>query len=205
MYCLLSFDNAYAHVTHTPSKCKTFASPYEGPSLTFFDHFLVHVKVQLNLWSTAEVCTIYSSPSLPMGVLGPTLDSWLLTKDNVEILAIIYTNLPMKHVFTGTLYQDHFSCQWKNVGSKSRLKQWSECIGSWNKILDVGAGFKWSLNWWLNDITKGLDFFSFFLLCHPLGQLPIVFGSKMQASRSQDCMLSQSYPARKRDCFSKNS
>lgn len=48
-------------------------------------------------------------------------------------------------------------------------------------------------------------FVFFFLLCHPLGQLYIVFGSKMAASGSQDCMLSLSYPARNREYFSQNS
>lgn len=71
----------------------------------------------------AEVCTIYSSPSLPVGVLGPTLERLLLTKDNLEILAIIYTNLSCS-MFSLVPYIRIISvASEKNVGSKSRLKQ----------------------------------------------------------------------------------
>ena len=65
------------------------------------------------------------------------------------------------------------------------------------KILDIDPGFKGTMIQWFKRYPQGTGFPPpIFLLCHPLGQLHIVFGSRMLASPRTACFLNHIWQGR---------
>lgn len=158
------------------------------------------------MWKSSYTCqaqlrifTPCSSPALPVNILGPTLEDCFLTKDNVESPTVFYTNSSYDQsiYFCWHLMSGQFQLQGTKIGIQIGLNNEEISLPHDPENSRHRSWFQGNHDPVIQTVFPGDWLFSpIFLLCHPLGQLHIVFGSRMLASPRTTCFLNYIWQGR---------